>query len=85
MKIAYLVKKKEKLLSFLLIYRTRFILAIITVLVVGPQTPKDNYLLAEFHESGLFTDYVEAKYSLNIVTWLTIFLFLINSITSILK
>ena len=78
MKITYLVKKKENLSSFLLIFRTRFILAIIIILLISPQTPQENNLLAEFQESGLFSDYAEAKYSLNILSWLTIFLFLLT-------
>ena len=43
---------------------------------MAPQTPKENFLLNEFHESGLFSNYPEAKIFLHRLTWFTIFLFL---------
>jgi len=62
----------------LLIFRTHFLVAVITILTISPQTPKDNALLAEFVDSGIFVDYAEAKYILKIVTWCTISLFFIT-------
>jgi len=62
----------------LLIFRTRFILAVLVILLIVQQNPKENTLLSEFLESGLFTDYAEAKYSLNFLTWFTISLFLLT-------
>lgn len=62
---------------FLLIFRTRFILALIIILLIAPQTPKENFLLTEFYESGLFDNYAESKKFLVRLTWFTIFLFII--------
>jgi len=62
----------------LLIFRTRFILALITILLIAPQTQKENTLLIEFYESGLFSNYSETKHFLNWLTWITIFIFLIT-------
>lgn len=43
-----------------------------------PQTPKDNTLLYDFNETGLFATYSEAKTVLKFLTYLTIFLYFIN-------
>nr|YP_009306244.1 hypothetical protein [Derbesia sp. WEST4838]AOP19148.1 hypothetical protein [Derbesia sp. WEST4838] len=59
----------------LLIFHQRFILAFLTLFILLPQTPKENSLLAEFYESGLFSNYLEASTILKIVTFSTIFLF----------
>lgn len=64
----------------LLIFRTRFILALITILLITPQTQKDNALLIEFYESGFFANYGESKHFLNWLTWITIFIFLITNL-----
>nr|ARS45061.1 hypothetical protein [Ostreobium sp. HV05007bc] len=56
----------------------RIILALIIILLIAPQTPKENFLLTEFHESGLFSNYAESKRFLTWLTWFTIFLFLLT-------
>ena len=79
MKVAYLVfndRERVKFKSIKLIIRNRFILALIIILLIAPQTQKENMLLTEFHESGFFANYAESKHFLNCLTWVTIFIFL---------
>ncbi len=58
----------------------RFILAIFVLVLIAPQTEKSNLVLRLFHESGFFIDYAEAKSFLKILTWFSIFIFLIFSL-----
>ena len=75
MKITYLVFQIENF-AINLIFRVRFIVALIIIFLIAPQTPKENFLLNEFHESGFFSNYGESKTFLNWLTWFTIFLFI---------
>ena len=43
----------------------RLFLALFVILLLTPQTPTENALLRKFHESGIFTNYGEAKWFLN--------------------
>lgn len=54
----------------------RLISALFLILLITPQTNKENILLRKFHESGFFMNYNEAKSFLNIITWITISFFL---------
>lgn len=78
MKIAHLVfrieNRTKKTIPF--IFRNLFILDLIIILLLSPQTPQDNILIDEFNESGIFTDYGEAKEFLHWLTWGTIGLFI---------
>ena len=58
----------------------RFFIALFVLILIAPQTQKSNIVLRIFHESGFFIDYGEAKWFLNILTWVSIFLFLIISL-----
>lgn len=58
----------------------RLLIAIFVLILIAPQTQKSNLVLRVFHESGFFIDYSEAKWFLNILTWLSIFTFLILSL-----
>lgn len=55
----------------------RLLIAIFVLILIAPQTQKSNIVLRVFHESGLFIDYSEAKWFLNVLTWISIFIFLI--------
>jgi preprotein translocase subunit SecG len=58
----------------------RLIIALFVLILIAPQTQKSNLVLRVFHESGFFIDYSEAKWFLNILTWVSIFAFLILSL-----
>ena len=60
----------------------RVFLAILVILLIVPQTPKENSLLRMFHETGLFATYGDAKQFLNRLTAASIFLFLFLTIVS---
>nr|YP_009330312.1 hypothetical protein [Lambia antarctica]ANN39067.1 hypothetical protein [Lambia antarctica] len=53
-------------------------MGLLLLIILTPQTPKENTLLLDFNESGLFSTYSEAKNVLKIITYFTIFLFFIN-------
>lgn len=55
----------------------RLIIALFVILLIAPQTQKSNVVLQIFHESGLFIDYSEAKWFLNFLTWISIFILLL--------
>jgi hypothetical protein len=52
------------------------IIGLLIILLVVPQTPTENVVLRKFLETGLFTNYSEAKYFLTISTWILICSFL---------
>jgi len=60
-------------------YAIRLTIAIVILILLVPQTTKQNFVLKTFHESGFFISYGEAKWFLNRLTWVLIFLFLIIS------
>ena len=55
----------------------RLVFALILIVLITPQTDKENIVLRKFHESGFFMNYNEAKKFLNRITWLSIGFFLI--------
>ena len=55
----------------------QFFTGILIILLIVPQTPTENIVLRKFLDTGLFTNYNEAKNFLKISTWFLIFLFLI--------
>nr|AYJ22365.1 hypothetical protein Ycf47 [Avrainvillea sp. HV04061] len=58
-------------------FHLHIIFNFIVLLVIVPQTSKENSLIITFNNSGLFKNYAEAKKNLLISTWITIFLFFI--------
>ena len=61
-----------------LIFQKRFLIGLLVITVLTPQTPKENALLFDFNESGLFSTYSESKTVLKFLTYLTIFLYFID-------
>lgn len=55
----------------------QFVIGILIIVLIVPQTPTENIVLRKFLETGWFTNYSEAKNFLKITTWCLIFLFLI--------
>lgn len=55
----------------------RLLLAFLVILVILPQTEFDNLLLRRFNETGLFSNYAEAKSVLKWLTWALLFGFLL--------
>jgi protein translocase SecG subunit len=53
------------------------IIGILIIILIVPQTPTENIVLRKFLETGLFTNYTEAKSFLNFSTWFLICLFLV--------
>nr|YP_009532757.1 hypothetical protein Ycf47 [Pedobesia claviformis]AYC65327.1 hypothetical protein Ycf47 [Pedobesia claviformis] len=58
--------------------RKRFLIGLILIILLIPQTPNQNYLLTDFNESGLFNNYLESIKILNKLTIGTIILFFIS-------
>ncbi len=54
----------------------RLLFALLVILLIVPQTPKENAVLRKFNESGIFANYAEAKSFLKNLTWFCIFIFL---------
>ena len=52
-------------------------ISLILLLLLVPQTPRQNLLLTDFLESGLFSNYIEANRVLKIFTISSIILFFI--------
>lgn len=52
-------------------------IGILIIILIVPQTPTENIVLRKFLETGLFTNYSEAKSVLNFSTWFLICLFLV--------
>jgi protein translocase SecG subunit len=55
----------------------QFCTGILIIILIVPQTPTENIVLRKFIDSGLFTNYSEAKSFLNQITWILIFTFLV--------
>lgn len=55
----------------------RIFLAILLRILILPQTSFDNRVVRRFNESGLFSNYAEAKQVVSVATWGCLFLFLI--------
>lgn len=55
----------------------QLIIAIFIIFLIVPQTPTENIVLRKFLETGLFTNYNEAKSVLNFITWFLICFFLL--------
>lgn len=45
------------------------IFAVLSAVILIPQTPKVNYVLRKFFESGMFRSYSEAKRFVSRLTW----------------
>lgn len=58
----------------------QLVIALFVLVLIAPQTQKSNIVLRIFHESGFFIDYGEAKWFLTVLTWISIFIFLIFSL-----
>jgi preprotein translocase subunit SecG len=58
----------------------QLVIALFVLVLIAPQTQKSNIVLRIFHESGFFIDYGEAKWFLTVLTWISIFIFLILSL-----
>lgn len=54
----------------------RLIFAILLILLILPQTSFDNVRVRSFNETGLFSNYAEAKKVVSVATWACLFLFL---------
>jgi protein translocase SecG subunit len=54
----------------------QLIIGIMLITIIIPQTPTENIVLRKFNETGLFTNYSQAKSFVNKLTWSLIFLFL---------
>ena len=52
-------------------------IAICIIVLIVPQTPDKNRILRNFLDTGLFTDYAEAKFFLTAITWFLILSFLL--------
>nr|AYC64564.1 hypothetical protein Ycf47 [Pseudoderbesia arbuscula] len=63
---------------FYLLFQKRFLIGLLVITILMPQTPKDNTLLFDFNESGLFSTYSESKTVLKILTYFTIFIYFID-------
>ena len=55
----------------------QFCTGILIIILIVPQTPTENIVLRKFLDSGIFTNYSEAKSFLNQITWILIFSFLV--------
>jgi len=53
------------------------VIALSIILLVVPQTPKENIVLRKLFETGLFTNYNAAKNFLSRATWSLTFIFLL--------
>jgi protein translocase SecG subunit len=60
-----------------MLHSIQFIIGILLIFLIIPQTPSENIVLRKFNETGLFNNYKQAKNSLYILTWFIIVLFLI--------
>nr|YP_009326909.1 hypothetical chloroplast RF47 [Codium simulans]ANJ70837.1 hypothetical chloroplast RF47 [Codium simulans] len=58
-----------------MIFQKRILLAFLIIVILVPQTPRENKLIFTFNESGLFSNYFAASQTVQIVTVFTIVLF----------
>lgn len=63
----------------------QFLIGILIIILIVPQTPTENIVLRKFLETGFFTNYSEAKSALNFITWFLICLFLVLTFSLNLK
>lgn len=54
----------------------RLLFSILLILLILPQTSFDNVVIRSFNETGLFSNYAEAKKVVTFATWACLFLFL---------
>jgi hypothetical protein len=54
----------------------RLFLAIFLILLILPQTSFDNVVIRRFNDTGLFSNYAEAKWVVTAATWGCLSLFL---------
>ena len=55
----------------------RFILTLVLIVLIVPQTNTENIMLRAFNNSNLFKSYGEAKYFLRWLTWTLIAIYLL--------
>lgn len=55
----------------------QFVIALLLIVLIIPQTPTENVVLRLLSETGFFTSYNEAKVFLNRSTWVLILSFLL--------
>lgn len=60
-----------------MLHTLQFLIGILIILLITPQTYNDNIVLKNFVETGWFMNYFEAKNFLKIITWGLIFGFII--------
>jgi preprotein translocase subunit SecG len=53
------------------------LLAVLIILYLTPQTPKDNVMVKYMYETGWFTGFKEVKSVLQITNWVLVSLFLL--------
>ncbi len=54
----------------------RFILTLLIIILITPQTNTENILLRAFNDSNMFINYREAKSFLQWLTWVSVGLYL---------
>nr|YP_009472450.1 hypothetical protein [Bryopsis sp. HV04063]ARO74138.1 hypothetical protein [Bryopsis sp. HV04063] len=59
-------------------FQKRFLIGLLIIVILTPQTPKENTLLLDFNESGIFSTYSESKTVLRALTYITIFIYFLN-------
>ena len=55
----------------------RFILTLVLIILIVPQTNTENIMLRAFNNTNIFKNYGEAKSFLRWLTWLSIVLYLL--------
>ena len=63
----------------------RLLLAIFVIVLIVPQTPKENIVLQTLHSKRILANYGQEKRFLNILTWFSIFIFLIVAFFTSIK
>ena len=54
----------------------QLVIGLFLIILIIPQTPTENIVLRKFSDTGLFTNYNEAKKFLTRITWILICSFL---------
>ena len=63
----------------------RLIFAIFVIILIVPQTPKENIVLRALHSKRILANYGEEKRFLNSFTWFCISIFLIIAFSTSIK
>lgn len=62
---------------FLMFITARYLVTVLLIVLIVPQTNTENALLRAFNASNVFKNYGEAKSFLRFITWLSIFLYVV--------